>query len=115
MANTNIRGKKWIMSREWEDIMLEVMTKIVKENKCEVITKKSEQDGVFMSKEQLKTMHMLLSNCIFAEEEGYISNEDVSVLYNKQDKMLWDLSDMLEIDGNDDFFNINTLDLYTIE
>ena len=73
------------------------------------------KEGILISVEQLKTMRMLLSNCIFAEEEGYISKEDVSVLYNKQDKMLWDLSDMLEIDGNNDFFNIHTLDLYTIQ
>ena len=114
------------MSREWEDIMLEVMTKIVEENKCEVETKQNKQsehgvdsvdkkEGILISVEQLKTMHMLLSNCVFVEEEGYISKEDRSALYDKQDNMLWDLSDILEIDGNNDFFNIHTLDLYTIQ
>ena len=113
------------MSREWDDIMLEVMTKIVKENKCGGQSEQIKQsehgvdsvdkkEGILISVEQLKTMYMLLSNCIFVEE-GNISKEDISALYDKQDNMLWDLSDMLEIDGNIDFFNIHTLDLYTIQ
>ena len=83
---------------------------LIRQHPVDMQPPKSAQAIPFLSDEDLKKILVILNNCIHPTTE-YVDSEKRSLLYEINDEMSWKIADILDMDMNGCYYDIETLEM----